>query len=46
MLRDGEVDAEVKVGIKQEYSYKMEKHRPVTVLHAVSRIPCDSEGNI
>ena len=45
-LLDGGVDAEVKVRTEQEFDNWKEAYYPVTVISAVSRIPCDSEGSI
>ena len=45
-LRDEGVDADVKVGVAQKYNDWSEKYYSEPFILAVSRIPCDSEGNI
>ena len=45
-LRDEGVDADVKVGAVQKYNDWSEKYYSEPFILAVSRIPCDSEGNI
>ena len=45
-LRDEGVDADVKVGAAQKYNDWSEKYYSEPFILAVSRIPCDSEGNI